>query len=511
MHLRLVPILALSAAAFFAAVAVHPPLVTAKASPSPSASPSPEPSPTPEPLDHAIPRLESLVKADPNDKQSAIELAADYMQINRPDLAIVLTQKLIAAGTKTAQTYYFDGLAQQQLGHQREALADLEQAANLEPTNPGILGTLTNMYLTLNRPDDAERVAKRAVTFNKNDENANLAYGSVLATEQKYDAARQQFEAAAAINPKDVRPLLLEAQTYQAQGAIALASSIYDKAIAVDPKSVEALAGKARLQASEHDVTGAIATFETLLTLAIDPVDKVVVIDQEGAVYANEKMDGNADQQFRRALTLYPTVLSAHTAYGEYLASRGDKAGAEREFLAGVGPNNDQADALARLGELYASEQQFPKAVDQFKRLTEVAQNDPRAHLLLGAAYAANKQFDKARDEYKASYNLQHSPDALMGLGSADLQTRNYSECVQVFDALDQGAPQLSRQNPQILYGLGQCYQGSKQPDKARAAYVRLLAFIPPKSQAAGQVKSLIDAIDRQQKAAVKKSTAASH
>jgi tetratricopeptide (TPR) repeat protein len=497
------------AAALVAAVTVHPSHASAAPKSTPSPSPSPSPTASPEPLDHAIPRLEAVVKADPNDKQSQIELASDYLQINRADLAIALTQKLLQGGTKTAQVYYFDGLAQQQLGHQREALADLEQAGNLEPTNAGVLGTLTNMYLQQNRPQDAERVAKRAVTFNKNDENANMAYGSVLATEQKYDEARQQFEAAAALNPKDVRPLLLEAQTYTQQGAIALAGQVYDRAIAIDPKSVEALAGKARLQASEHDVTGAIATFETLLNLAVDPIDKVIVIDQEGAVYANEKMDGNADQQFRRALTLYPNVPQAHTAYGEYLASRNDKVGAEREYLAGIGPNRDQADALARLGGLYASEQKYQQAVDQFKRLTEVAANDPRSHLLLADAYAANKQYDKARDEYKASYGLQHSPDALMGLGSADLRTRNYAECVQVFDALDHGAPQLERQNPAILYGLGQCYQNSKQLDKARAAYVRLLAFIPPDSQAAGQVKQLIDAIDRQK--AAKKSTTASH
>ncbi|MGD1066936.1 MAG: tetratricopeptide repeat protein [Vulcanimicrobiaceae bacterium] len=498
MNPRLIPVLALTAAAFLAAVSVHPSQATAapKPSPTPSASPSPEPTATPEPLDHAIPRLEAVVKADPTDKTDAIELASDYLQINRADLAIVLTQKLLQSGVKTAQVYYFDGMASQGLGHGPQALSDLEQAANLEPTNAAVLGTLTNMYLQLNRPQDAERVAKRAITFNPKDENAALAYGSVLAQEQKWDEARQQYETAATNNPKDVRPLLLEAQTYQQQGAIALAGQLYDRAIAVDPKSIDALAGKARLQAGEHDVTGAIATFETLLTLATDPADKVIVIDQEGAVYANEKMDGNADQQFRRALSLYPNVLSGHTAYGDYLASRGDKVGAEREFVVGLGPNRDQPDALARLGELYASEQQYGKALDQFKRLAQLAPNNSRSHLLLAAAYAANNQFDIARNEYKASYNLEHTPDALIGLGQADLRTRNYAECAQIYDALDRGAPQLERQNPSILYGLGQCYQGSKQNDKARATYQRLLVLLPQGSQAANLVHQQITALD---------------
>ncbi|MDB5029079.1 MAG: hypothetical protein JWO66_2768, partial [Candidatus Eremiobacteraeota bacterium] len=159
-----------------------------------------------------------------------------------------------------------------------------------------------------------------------------------------------------------------------------------------------------------------------------------------------------------------------------------------------------QVDALARLGQLYAGQRNFPKAIDQFKRVTELAPNDPRSHLLLGATYSANKQFDKAVTEFKSSYQLQHTPDALLGLGQADLQTRNYNECAQVYDALDKGAPDVSKQNPTVLYGLGQCYQGAKQPDKAKAAYQKLLGYVKPGSQAANEVKALIDGINRQQK-----------
>jgi tetratricopeptide (TPR) repeat protein len=506
MNRRLVPVLALSAAAFVALAAAHPAGAAGKAKAAATATPSPAPSPsaTPEPMDHAIPRLQAAIKKDPTDKASQTELAADYVQINRPDLALPITQKLLQTGTKTAQVYYFDGLAQLALGHAPQATADLENAANLEPTNAGVLGTLTNLYLQENRPADAERIAKRAMTFNQNDKNAHMAYGSVLATEGKFDQARAEFENAAKIDPKDVRPIMLEAQTYLSQNSIALASQLYDRALTIEPNSMEALVAKARIQATQHDVPGAIATYEKILALQTDPADKVAVLDQEGAVYANEKMDAQADATFKKAIASYPNVFSAHTAYGEYLASKNDKAGAEREWLVGVGPNRDQADALARLGQLYATENQFPKAIDQFKRLTQVAGNDPRSHLLLAASYNADKQYNAARAEFKASYNLQHSPDALLGLGQADIQTHNYAECAQVYDALDRGAPDLSRQNPTILFGLGQCYQHSNQPAKAKTAYQRLLSYVKPGSQAATQVKALINSLDKSPKPTAK-------
>jgi tetratricopeptide (TPR) repeat protein len=507
MNRRLFPVvLGLAAAAFVAAVGTHPgaaaPKPAAKAAATASPAPAASPTASPEPLDKAIPRLEAKLKTDPNDKASLTELSADYLQISRPDLAIKLTQKLLQAGTKTAQVWYFDGLAQGQLGHQKEALADLEQAANLEPTNPGVLGTLTSTYLQANRPQDAERVAKRAVTFNKDDKNAYLAYGQVLASEGKFDEARQQLEIGAKLDPKDVRPILLEAQTYTSQNAIALAAGLYDRAIAIDPSSVEALVGKARLAAQQHNVKDAIASYEQIYKLQTDPNDKAAVIDQEAVVYANEKMASDADATYKRAIAEYPNVLSAHTAYGEYLLNLKDNAGAEREFVAGAGPNRDQVDALARLGQLYASQSQYQKAVDQFKRVSELAPQDPRSFLLLGATYSANKQFDKAAAAFKQSYSLQHTPDALLGLGQADLQVHNYTECAQVYDALDKGAPDISRQNPQVLFGLGQCYQGAKQPDKAKAAYQRVLAMVKPGSQAANEIKALIAAIDRQKKPA---------
>ncbi len=510
---RLTPALALAATAFVAAVGIglHPASAAPRAKAPPTASPSPQPSPTatPEPLDHAIPRLEAALRTDPTNKSNATELSADYLQINRPDLAIQLTQKLLAAGTKTAQVYYFDGLAQNALGHRKEALADLEQAANLEPTNLGVLGSLTNIYLQENRPQDAERVAKRAVTFNKDDENAYMAYGQVLAAEAKYEEARTQLEAAAKLAPKDVRPILVEARIYQQQNAVALASQLYDRALTVDPNSTEALVGKATLEASQHNVKDAIATYDRLYKIQTDPNDKVAVIDQEATVYANEKMDSDADATFKRAISEFPNVLGAHTAYGDYLMSKKDYAGAEREYTAGAGPNKDQVVALARLGQLYATQNQLPKAIDQFKRVTELAPKDPRSFLLLGASYAASRQFDKAGVAFKQSYSLQHTPDALLGLGQADLQTHNYNECAQVYEALDRAAPDISRQNPQILYGLGQCYQGSHQTDKAKAAYQKLLGFVRPGTQGYNQVKQLIAALDRSQKPAAKKSTRA--
>lgn len=478
------------------AAAFAVPAGAAGPAPKPAASASPTPAPSPsatiEPLDKQIPRLEALIKTNPNDKESMAALALDYLQAQRPDLAAQLTKKLLDGGTKNAQIYFTDGEAQGALGKTNEGIASMEQAANLEPTNTMILQSLTQMYMRANRPSDAERVAKRATTFNANSKEAFENYGYVLAAQKKFDEARAQFESAAKIDPKDPHPYVLEAQTYEDSNALALAMQLFDKALAIDPKGLEGLLGKAELASAQHDIKLSIATYGQLLDLMPDNARKAGVTDQMGVAYAREKMDTEADAAFRKAIDSYGDLASSHLAYGDYLAAKTDKPGAIREWTTAAGANRDNPEALARLGQAAAEANDFNKAVDSYKRITQINANDPRAYLLLGQAYMAAKNYNSARDTFKAAYNLAHSADALVGLAAADQAAKNYNEAIQIYEALDKNAAPLVKANPGLLYNMGNAYRGANQLPKAKSSYERFLTFLKPGTQGYTEVKNLI-------------------
>jgi len=168
-----------------------------------------------------------------------------------------------------------------------------------------------------------------------------------------------------------------------------------------------------------------------------------------------------------------------------------------REWTTAVGANRDNPEALARLGQAAAEANDFTKAVDNYKRLTEVVSTDPRTWLLLGQAQMAGKNWNGARDSFKASFNISHSADALVGLAAADQQARNYTEAIEIYETLDKNAAPLVKANPGLLYNMGNAYQSANQPQKAKAAYVRFLAFLKPGTQGYGQVQQLIAKIDR--------------
>lgn len=492
------------AAAVAGAVTVFAPPAGAATKPAPSPSPSAAPAasatPTPEKLADQIPRLEGLLKTNPDDKDTMTQLSLDYLQAGRPDLAVQLTQKLISGGTKTAQVYFTDGAAQSELGKADAGIASMEQAANLEPTNIQVLQTLTQMYLRANRPADAERVAKRAVTFNPTSKDAEENYGLVLALEKKYDEARAQFEAMEKLDPKDPHPLVLEARSYEDANSLALAMPLFDRALALDPKNVEALAGKAELATAQHDIKTAIAAYDTILANTATDGERAAVEDQEGVAYAHEKQNTDADAAFRKAIDSYGNLPEAHIAYGDYLASVNDKAGALREWTTAAGPNKDNPEALARLGQLASDSNDFNTAVANYKRLTEVDAQDPRPYLLLGQAYMQAKNWSPARDAFKASFNLSRSADALIGLAAADYQSKNYAEAIEIYESIDKNAQPLIKANPALLFNMAQTYQGANQQQKAKATYVRFLAFLKPGTQGYTQVQQMIAQIDNANK-----------
>ena len=448
----------------------------AAATPSPSPTPSTLPTASPEPPSVAIPRLRAKLQANPNDQQAMAELAAQFLQVNRPDLAMQLTQHLIQMGDKTAQVYYYDGFAASQLGNVPVAIYDLEQAANLDPTNMGVLAQLADMYIRTNRPADAERVAKRAVTFNKNEPGALVALGGVYASEQKFDDARAQFEAAYALAPKETPALFQIAQTYADQNNIPMALQTVDRALAVDPKSVQALTFKADLYSKQHDDAKASAAYDDAVVAATTDDEKVSIMLRKAAYFVSEKKYPQAEAIMVQAITQFPKVAQGFVAYGTYLATQKqyDKAQAQWQIALGIDP--DSAGALYGMGELAMQSGKGTDSVAYFKHYVAVSP-DAQGFALLGQAYLLTKDYNGMKDACEKSFEIQKSPETLSCVAGADFELKNYKEAAAIFDALDKAAHGYIDRDGQLLYMAAKSYQAMNQCSKSKDIYDRLLAM----------------------------------
>ncbi|MEO6835569.1 MAG: tetratricopeptide repeat protein [Candidatus Tumulicola sp.] len=447
------------------------------ATPSPSPSPSALPTASPEPPSVAIPRLQAKLKANPNDQQAMSELAAQFLQINRPDLTAQLTQHLLQAGDKTAQVYYYDGFAQEQLGNGRAATYDLEQASNLDPTNMGVLAQLADVYLKANRSADAERVAKRAVTFNKTQPVALTTLGSIYAAEQKYDDARTQFEAAYKLDPKDSSAIYQIATTYAQQNNIPMALQTINRALMVDPKSIQALVYKADLYAKQHDDAQATAAYDDAIVAAPSDDQKAQIMVRKASYFIGEKKYPQGEAILTQVTTQYPKVPSGFVAFGEYYAQLHEWGKASAKLQAALAIDPENAPALLGLGELSMQNGKANDSIAYFKHYTQVSP-DAQGYALLGQAYSQAHNYSGARDSCGKSFEIQRSPETLSCVAGADYELKNYKEAAQIFDVLDKNAHGFLDQNPTLLYIAAKSYQNANQCTKAVAAYKRLLPMM---------------------------------
>jgi tetratricopeptide (TPR) repeat protein len=493
-----VPILLAAAMALaFTSATQHAVAKRPSGTPSPSPTPIPLPTATPEPANVAIPRLQARLKANPNDQEAMTELAGEYLSINRPDLTLALTRHLIQAGDKSAQVYFIDGYAQQAEGQLGAAIADLEQASTLDPTNVSVLGNLANLYLAVDQPMDAERVAKRAVTFNKDSPDAYTALGTVYAAESHYDDARIQFEQAFSLDKTSIRPLLSIAQTYVSQNNIPMALQAVARALAVDPKSVSALSFRAELYAKQHDDVHAAEAYDDAAVAAPTDEQKVALEVQKAQYFSGEHKDAQAGAVYQQLLAQYPNVALTYVAYGAYLAAEHhqvEQGAAQWRKALSIDPDNP--DALRDMGEYELQRNRPSDALGYLKHLVSV---DPSAegYALLASAYNNVKQYAQQKDACEKSFAIKRAPETLGCVGGADFELHNYREAGQIFDALDTYAQGFLDRDPALLYVAAQTYTHLRQKEKAIGAYQRLLAMAPRGSKAYKKFQAAIASLNR--------------
>ena len=428
-----------------------------------------------------------------------VELASQFLGINHPEATLPLTQRLLQLGSKTAQVYYLDGSAQASLGNVQAAINDLENASNLEPTNLSVLGMLTQLYLRTGRGTDAERVAARAVTFNKTDPQAYTTLGAVYASEHKWDDARKEFQQAYSLNPKDQTPLMQIAQTWVLQNSVPNALAVINRAIQADPKNVQALLFRGDLYAKQNDLTRASEAYDDAAAAAPNDGEKATIMVHKAQVYAGAHQPSQAQAIYEQAIRQYPLISSLHTAYGEYWLSSKQSGRAEQQFQAALQGDRNDPSALLDMAQLKLSQARMTDAIGYLKRLTEAAPS-AQSFALLGQAYVASHDYGAAKDACAKSFEIARSPDTLGCVAGSDYNLKNYKEAAQIFDVLNRDVRPYLDRNPQMLYMAGASYAHTNQKSKALDAYRRLLSKIKPGTKAYRDIQAQIAALTKSTK-----------
>ena len=274
-----------------------------------------------------------------------------------------------------------------------------------------------------------------------------------MPSEQHYDDARAQFEAAFALNPKDTSPLFQIVTTYAQQDNIPMALQTIGRVLAIDPRNIQALVFKADLYARQHDDAHATAAYDDAIVAAPTDDQKVAIMVRKAGYFIQEKKDAQGVAILQQITTQFPKIPAGFVAFGDYYASQQQFDKAITQWQAGAWrsiPNS--SGALMGLGEVAMQSGRLNDSISYLRHYTQV-QPDAQGFALLGQAYSRVHDYSGARDACGKSFEIQRSPVTLSCVAGADFELKNYKEAAQIFDALDQAAKDIpGQQSGAALY-----------------------------------------------------------
>jgi tetratricopeptide (TPR) repeat protein len=448
----------------------------AQARKSPAASPVPSASPTQNPLER-IATLQQTVRDNPNDKDARAELGMLLIENDKPAEGRDQLENAIRLGMNDAQIWFFIGIANRDLNDMPDALSAFEKAELADPGNGAVLSNLADAYLALNRLDDAQKIANRAIALHPDDAFGYLALGTVLLDKGQFDDGRKYVQKALTIDPKDLRAHLILGRSYMTKNPnYDLALEQFALILAQDPKNVDALHAKAEALASKNDLAGAVAVLQQVVVMKPDAVEPE---DDIAELYLSKHLEDQARQQFALASKDHPKASEPYVLQAEYdqEQKRYQQSATEYERALALAP--DDSRILFEYGRLQLAYLKNPaKATDAFNKMLVKNPNDPDALFMLGQTYGIEGKWSDARDSFRKAFDISHSYMSLFNLGIAYYSLKDYRSARDAWTALA-SHQDPAHPDPQIWFVLGDANRMLGDKPNAVAAYKNFLAIVP--------------------------------
>jgi eukaryotic-like serine/threonine-protein kinase len=225
--------------------------------------------------------------------------------------------------------------------------------------------------------------------------------------------------------------------------AIAKSIEFFERAIAIDPRYALAHAGLA-------DTFALLGQYGVMPPSAAAPrareaAERALAIDNDLAeahtslavvTYRYYWRWAEAEEGFKRAVTLAPSYATGHQWYGEFLTITGRSAEGEREIR--------KAQELDPLSLIISNDlatnhflaRRYPEAIKQYQRTLELEPNFPLSHVLLGASLVESGRYDEALVHLKKGAELDDFADFLAFLGYGQARAGNLTEAKKVVELL---------------------------------------------------------------------------
>jgi tetratricopeptide (TPR) repeat protein len=368
-------------------------------------------------LEKAIEHFEALTRLEPNQIDSYVVLGRLYQLNNQRTKAEEVLKKAVEADPTSRNA--INGLAKLYFDQgQYSEVVDLLKRIPDGENEPGTLAMLGLAYAQSHHLVEALDAYQKALAQEPDNEEVRRYYAEALLESGKTAQARAELQKLLQADPQDGSTYLRLAQLDRQEGHFDQARKELDRAKALLPDDIE------------------VPYQEVLLEEALGNEDKAVSILQE-LLKQSEKPEGKY------------TVAEAR----------------------------DRAIFLERLGLIYRNQEKYDQALDAFRQIVALGQNqEPQGEALIIDTLRLSHQPQKALEEANAA--LQKYPkDRSLKLLRASLlgQQGKVDEAVQSLERELKGGPQ----DRDVYVAIAQIYSDAKRYKDAEAVLQKALAADP--------------------------------
>lgn len=266
----------------------------------------------------------------------------------------------------------------QQEGHVNEVIERYRTAAALQPDYVAVQVNLGNIYLELNRLEDATTSFAAALKMQENIPAAHYGLGQIALSQRNFADAVNHFKKALALAPEANRIHYSMAMAYRGL------------------KDQE----NAKAHLAQQGTVG-VRVADPLVDRLTELIkgERVHMIRGRLALEAKRYAEGAAE--FRKAVAANPNSIPALVNLGAALTQTGDLKGAAEQFEKVLRIDPNHVNAHYNLAVLLTNENKHQQAINHLEAVAKINPNDLGARFLLARLLASSPQLE-LRDGAKA-------------------------------------------------------------------------------------------------------------
>jgi tetratricopeptide (TPR) repeat protein len=318
-----------------------------------------------------------VLAAQPDNADALHLLGVIAYQVRRHDAAIVLIGQAIARNNRNPLYFSNFGLALQQQGMVREAIASYDGALALEPNYAEAHNNRGDALRALNRHEEALASLARAVAILPSFAEAHNNRGIALQELGRHEEALASYAQALAHKPAYADAHYNRGNALRELRRFDEAVAAYDAALAQRPDYAEAFNNRANALLALRRPDDAMASYDRALALKPDYAE---AFNNRGVLWQEQKQFAQALADYDKALALLPGCAEAMYNRGNALLALMRFEKALQCYDAALTLKPDYPEALYNRGNALKELRRFDAALDSYGQALALRPDYAEAH-----------------------------------------------------------------------------------------------------------------------------------